>query len=71
METKQNISNTKTGAMRWLLRETIGNLVLVAILFGVVGRWDWWNGWALSAVYILWTLGSIIFILPVNPQMLA
>jgi protein-S-isoprenylcysteine O-methyltransferase Ste14 len=62
---------TKTGAMRWLLRETIGNLVLVAILFGIVGRWDWWNGWALSAVYILWTLGSIIFILPVNPQMLA
>jgi len=57
--------------MRWLLRETIGNLVLVLILFGLVGRWDWWNGWALSAVYILWSLGTVIFILPVNPQMLA
>ncbi len=63
--------NPKKGALRWLLRETIGNLVLILILFGLVGRWDWWNGWALSAVYILWSLGSIIFILPVNPQMLA
>lgn len=64
-------SNPKKGALRWLLRETIGNLVLILILFGLVGRWDWWNGWALSAVYILWSLGSILFILPVNPQMLA
>jgi protein-S-isoprenylcysteine O-methyltransferase Ste14 len=63
--------NPKKGALRWLLRETIGNLVLILILFGLVGRWDWWNGWALSAVYILWSLGSVIFILPVNPQMLA
>lgn len=64
-------SAPKKGALRWVLRETIGNLVLILMLFGIVGRWDWWNGWALSAVYILWTLGSVIFILPVNPQMLA
>ena len=61
----------KIGAMRWLFRETFGNLFLIVILFTIVGRWDWWNGWALSAVYILWSLGSILFILPVNPQMLA
>lgn len=65
------ISTTRKGALRWLRRETIGNLVLILILFGIVGRWDWWNGWALSAVYILWSLGAAIFILPVNPQMLA
>jgi len=59
------------GALRWLLRETLGNLILILMLFGIVGRWDWWNGWALSAVYILWSLGTVIFILPVNPQMLA
>lgn len=63
--------NPKKGALRWLVRETTGNLFLILILFGLVGRWDWWNGWALSAVYILWSLGSVIFILPVNPQMLA
>jgi protein-S-isoprenylcysteine O-methyltransferase Ste14 len=63
--------NPKTGAIRWLVRETFGNLFLIAILFGIVGRWNWWNGWAMSGIYLLWSLGSIIFILPVNPQMLA
>jgi len=68
---KMNDPKTKTGAIRWLVRETLGNLILIAILFGIVGRWDWWNGWVLSAAYLLWSLGSVIFILPVNPQMLA
>jgi protein-S-isoprenylcysteine O-methyltransferase Ste14 len=71
MDETQKDTKPKYGAARWLLRETIGNLVLIAILFGVVGRLDWWNGWAMSAAYLLWTLGTIIFILPVNPQMLA
>jgi protein-S-isoprenylcysteine O-methyltransferase Ste14 len=61
----------KTGALRWLIRETTGNLFLIAILFGIVGRLNWWNGWALSAIYVLWSAGTVIFILPVNPQMLA
>ncbi|MFZ6028496.1 MAG: methyltransferase family protein [Chloroflexota bacterium] len=64
-------SSVKTGALRWLLRETIGNLILIAILFGIVGRWDWWNGWAMSAIYIFWSLGTAVLILPVNPQLLA
>jgi len=71
MNTSQTDEKTKKGALRWLFRETFGNLFLIAILFGIVGRWDWWNGWALSAIYILWSLGSVVFILPVNPQMLA
>ena len=71
MAENRNDPKAKTVALRWLVREIIGNLVLIAILFGIVGRWDWWNGWAMSAVYLLWTAGAIIFILPVNPQMLA
>jgi protein-S-isoprenylcysteine O-methyltransferase Ste14 len=71
METNEQNSKIKTGAIRWLIRETLGNLILILVLFGIVGRWDWWNGWALSAIYILWSLGAAIFILPVNPQMLA
>jgi protein-S-isoprenylcysteine O-methyltransferase Ste14 len=71
MNETQKDPKVRTGAMRWLIRETLGNLFLIAILFGIVGRWDWWNGWALAIVYLLWTLGTIIFILPVNPQMLA
>lgn len=71
MDEKQQEARPQKTAARWLIRETLGNLILVGLLFGIVGRLNWWNGWAMSAVYLLWTLGSIIFILPVNPQMLA
>lgn len=64
-------AKSKKTALRWLVRETSGNLFLIALLFSFAGSWSWWNGWALSAVYILWTLGTVIFILPVNPEMLA
>ena len=64
-------SKVKIGAIRWLVRETLGNLILIAILFGIVGRWDWWMGWALSAIYIFWSASTAILILPVNPAMLA
>jgi protein-S-isoprenylcysteine O-methyltransferase Ste14 len=37
------------GAIRWIVRETAGNLILIVLLFGIVGRWDWWAGWALSS----------------------
>ncbi len=71
MNANKKDPQVREGALRWLFRETFGNLFLIAILFGIVGRWDWWNGWAVSAIYLLWTLGTIVFILPVNPQMLA
>ena len=64
-------AKVKIGAIRWLVRETMGDLFLIAILFGIVGRWDWWMGWALSGMYILWSAATAILILPVNPAMLA
>jgi protein-S-isoprenylcysteine O-methyltransferase Ste14 len=64
-------SKVRRGATRWLARETLGNLILIAMLFGIVGRWNWWNGWVLSAIYILWSASCAILILPVNPTMLA
>ena len=64
-------SKVRIGAIRWLVRETLGNLILIAILFATVGRWDWWMGWALSAIYIVWSVSTAVLILPVNPAMLA
>ena len=61
----------RRGAIHWMIRETAGNLILIALLFGVVGRWDWWPGWALSGIYIVWSVSCAILILPVNPAMLA
>jgi len=72
MDTNSNHDpKVRRGAIRWLIRETFGNLILIGILFGIVGRWDWWMGWALSAIYIIWSAASAILILPVNPAMLA
>ena len=64
-------SKNKKGAIRWLVRETSGNLILFAILFGIVGRLNWWMGWALCGIYIFWSLSTAILILPVHPDMLA
>lgn len=64
-------SKVRIGAIRWLVRETLGNLILIAILFGIVGRWNWWMGWAFSGIYILWSVSTAILILPSNPAMLA
>ena len=44
MNENPNPPQVKKGALSWVLRETFGNLFLIAILFGIVGRWDWWNG---------------------------
>ncbi len=72
MDTNSNHDpKVRTGAIRWLVRETLGNLILIGILFGIVGRWDWWMGWALSGIYIIWSVTCAILILPVNPAMLA
>jgi len=72
MDTNSNRNpEVRRGAIRWLIRETLGNLILIGILFGIVGRWDWWMGWALSGIYIIWSVASAVLILPVNPAMLA
>lgn len=67
----QRETDTRSGAIGWIIRETIRNLVLMALLFGVVGRLDWWPGWALAGIYIVWSAANAALILPVNPEMLA
>ena len=64
-------AGVRKGAIRWMVRGTIGNLILIALLFGIAGRWDWWMGWALSGIYIFWSVATAVLILPVHPEMLA
>jgi len=62
---------TRRGALRWLLRETLGVLVVAVILVLSAGRWDWTAGWALTAIYAVWVGGTAILIMPVHPGLLA
>jgi protein-S-isoprenylcysteine O-methyltransferase Ste14 len=64
-------SGSRVGAIRWLLSETLSNLVLIAILFGAAGRWDWAMGWALSGIYVVSSGLAAVLFLSVNPAMLA
>ena len=67
--TKQ--AKTKRGAVRWLVRETMGLLMLVALLFLSAGRWNWWMGWALVVITALWVGGTALVVIPRNPELLA
>lgn len=61
----------RRGAIRWLVRETSGNIILVLLILGISGHWGWLMGWALSAIYIIWSAATAYFILPINPDLLA
>lgn len=63
-------ADVKRGVTRWLVREILGSLITAAILFGFAGRWDWVMGWALVGVYLTWTIGTALTVIPTNPEML-
>jgi protein-S-isoprenylcysteine O-methyltransferase Ste14 len=73
MNTSTSIKQTETkrDVVRWLIRETMGVLMLVAILFLSAGRWDWWMGWALVGITALWIGGTALVVIPRNPELLA
>lgn len=56
---------------RWLVREIMGVIMVAVILFWSAGRWDWWMGWGVTAVYALWVAANAILIIPRSPELLA
>jgi protein-S-isoprenylcysteine O-methyltransferase Ste14 len=56
---------------RYLVRETMGVLVLGAALFLSAGRLDWWAGWAAVVLTAGWVIATAIVILRSNPQLIA
>ena len=64
-------SDTRRGVTRWLIREIVGALFVAVILFVSSGRLDWVMGWVLVGVYLTWTAGTALAVIPTNPEMLA
>ncbi len=61
----------KTGARRWLIRETLGVVVVAVMLLWPAGKWDWTAAWVLTGIYAAWVGGTAILIMPKHPALLA
>ena len=61
----------RRGALRWLIRESLGVVVVAVILFVSAGRWDWAAGWGLTAIYAVWVAVTAALIMPLDPALLA
>ena len=57
--------------IRWLVRETMGVVMLVVILFLSAGRLDWVWGWTLVAITALWATATGIVSIRRSPDLLA
>jgi protein-S-isoprenylcysteine O-methyltransferase Ste14 len=62
---------TTRGVVRWSIRETMGVVMSVLILFLCAGRWDWLWGWAAVIVLAFWVGATALAVIPTNPALLA
>ncbi|HEX9029310.1 MAG TPA: isoprenylcysteine carboxylmethyltransferase family protein [Anaerolineales bacterium] len=56
---------------RYVIRETMGLVVMGVALFWSAGKLDWWPAWAILAVTLAWILATALVILRFNPDLLA
>jgi len=56
---------------RYVIRETLGIVIMGMALFWPAGQMDWWPAWASIAVMLVWTLATAIVIFCFNPNLLA
>jgi protein-S-isoprenylcysteine O-methyltransferase Ste14 len=63
-------TDTRRGVVRWLIRESMGLLVLAVILFVSAGRLDWVMGWAFFGVMALWVAATALALIPRHPELL-
>jgi len=70
VEQPKEKSNTSRGVVRWLIREVLGILMVMVTLFIPAGRLDWWQGWALVGIYVVWSAANALILIPKNPELL-
>jgi protein-S-isoprenylcysteine O-methyltransferase Ste14 len=64
-------ADTSRSIVRWAVRETMGVVMMGAILFGFAGRWDWGWGWAMVIVMSAWVIATGWVVIPRHPHLLA
>lgn len=63
--------DTARGVRRWVIREAMGLVMVVALLFIPAGRLNWTMGWALVGVYALWVSTTALILITRSPELLA
>ena len=61
----------RSGARRWLVRESMGMAFVLLLLLWPAGRWDWTAAWVMTGMYAVWVAGTAILIMPRHPALLA
>jgi protein-S-isoprenylcysteine O-methyltransferase Ste14 len=61
----------KRGVTRWVVREIMGTLLYIPLLFWPAGTWKWPLAWALVILTILWVIGTAAVTIPKYPELLA
>ncbi len=55
---------------RYLLRESMGWLVMAAALFLSAGRLDWPQAWAVLAIMLAWIVATLLILLRIHPDLI-
>lgn len=57
--------------VRFAVRELMGSVLAGVALFWSAGRLDWWPGWAMVAILLVWSAATGIVIVRLDPALLA
>jgi protein-S-isoprenylcysteine O-methyltransferase Ste14 len=58
------------GVVRWLIRESMGVLLVALTLFLPAGTANWAFGWALVGLYAAWVAANALILIPRCPELL-
>jgi protein-S-isoprenylcysteine O-methyltransferase Ste14 len=61
----------KRGATRWIVRESMGVVMLAVMLFLAAGTLNWIAGWVMVIVMAGWVTATAIVVIPRYPELLA
>jgi protein-S-isoprenylcysteine O-methyltransferase Ste14 len=61
----------KRGVTRWIVRETMGVVMLALLLFLAAGTTNWFAGWVMVIIMAAWVAATAIVVIPRRPELLA